>query len=214
MNSARIGYIERQVEAIGSKLDCRVDRGPLPPYVAAPDTEPKPEPKPNPNMNHETLSTLSSTPPPAAGFGKYNVSRANKRIAELKSKLGINAGPTIWKISQANALIAALEKQVAESTKPALSAAPAPLASSLKTLASVPAVAEIAPATLAALAGHIFGTTAASDFEGQRRQFGNAGLAVPGLVAWTNPHFTPKWIGLARTIRADRQMKIDAFFKK
>ena len=74
--------------------------------------------------------------------------------------------------------------------------------------------ASVAPAApLTALAKAVFGTDAEETFEAQRLQFTRAGLSVPGLTpAPDNPHYTARFVGLARSVRADRQAKIDAFF--
>jgi 2'-5' RNA ligase len=70
------------------------------------------------------------------------------------------------------------------------------------------------PATLTALSKTVFGSDGAENYEGQRLQFSRAGLSVPGLVASPeNPHYTVKFVGLARSVRADRQAKVLQFFQ-
>jgi len=164
-----------------------------------------------------------------------NIVAANRKIKKLCASLGRPPGDPVWNIGKAHALIEKLEAQLAPNAKvrphtvkpitlkaslEILAATPPPhySAAALATPPPPPATAVetgLAPWKLATLAAHIFGNSAAADFEGQRRQFTDAGLLVPGMApAATNPHFKVTFTGLARTVRADRQDKIAAFFKK
>jgi hypothetical protein len=149
-------------------------------------------------MLTNALKTLSN--PPSARERKQALVTINARVAVLQSQLGIT--PTMFQFNsaKATALLTALESQLAaKNIMPAIAAA---------------APASVAPAaTIAACAKAVFDTAAAETLEGQRLQFTRAGLTIPGLEpAAANPNFTPKFTGLARTVRADRQSKIDAFF--
>ena len=139
----------------------------------------------------DPLATLAATPPK-----KFitSVKLANLKIASLETKL-----------AESRAEIAALQS----------GAQPVKIRQTIAPAAAAPAAAstEIAPEKLTALAKHIFGVDAATGFEAQRLQFTRAGLVVPGLEpAPANPHFTPKFVGLARAVRAARQEKVNAFF--
>jgi hypothetical protein len=143
----------------------------------------------------ESIAVLAATAPPRKLI--FNVGVANRRINELEARLGLPSGKDFFNIGKANARVKELEAKLA----------------GLKTLfAAQPA--SVAPAApLTALAKAVFGTDAEETFEAQRLQFTRAGLSVPGLTpAPDNPHYTARFVGLARSVRADRQAKIDAFF--
>jgi hypothetical protein len=182
----------------------------------------------------DSLEVLAATPPRKLIF---NIGVANRRIKELETQLGLPSGKSFFNVGKANARIreleaklaqpaAAPETQLAKSARlvaetrqllaqsaalktPATPAAPkAELATSGATGAD-----KIEAATLTALSQAVFGTDVASTFEAQRLRFTRAGLTVPGLApAAANPNYTVQFVGFARTIRADRQQKIDNFF--
>ena len=129
----------------------------------------------------------------------------------------------VTSVKLANLKIASLEQKLAEARAELAArpgAEPVPIKQAARPAAPAAATAPtgtdtITPPTLSALSKAVFGTDAATGFEAQRKQFTQAGLTVPGLEpAPANPHFTPNFSGLARTVRADRQAKIAAFFSK
>ena len=187
-------------------------------------------------MLKESLTVLAATRPPT-----YRTVRVQDQIAALESDLGLTVATPIRGLHKASYRLRELRTLAAE-RKATPAATPAskedPLARSARVIAEArkllathtaptkaaaqPAAAalptaptEIAPSALSALTVHIFGPGAASDYEGQRLAFTRAGLHVPGLApAPENPHFTQRFVGLARSVRADRQHKIDAFFNQ
>ena len=137
----------------------------------------------------------------------HRIGFLNARLRELSAKLAAAAAPATPETQLAkSARLAAETRQLLDRS--------AALAAPVAAAANAPAApVEIAPATLAALSTHVFGTNAASDYEAQRVQFTRAGLTVPGLQpAPENPNFVVKFVGFARTIRSDRQAKVSAFF--
>ena len=125
----------------------------------------------------------------------------------------------ITSVKVANLTIQSLERKLEESRAElaALQSGAQPVKIRQATAPAAAALAaastEIAPEKLTALAKHIFGVDAATGFEAQRLQFTRAGLIVPGLEpAPANPHFTPKFVGLARSVRSIRPEKVNAFF--
>jgi hypothetical protein len=147
-------------------------------------------------MLKDSLAILAATTPPRKLI--FNVGVANRRIAELEAQLGLPSGKDFFNIGKANARVKELEAKLA----------------GLATLFAAQPASVAPAATLAACAKAVFDTDAAETFEGQRLQFTRAGLTVPGLEpAPDNPHYTPRFVGLARAVRADRQAKINAFFK-
>jgi hypothetical protein len=158
----------------------------------------------------KSIARLSATPPPPANMKFHNITRANARIVELESQVGAKHGKFIYNIGMANARISQLE-EMAGLPK---AAAPKPLNADsgiLESPVGSAQAAQIAPVTLAALAREIYGGEAAETFEGQRTQFTRSGLEVPGLAP-AKLSYTPQFSGLARTVRADRQGKVDLFF--
>jgi hypothetical protein len=163
----------------------------------------------------DSIAVLAATTPPRSK-PIFNVGKANARIRELEGQVGLPPGRDFFNVGKANARVKELERKLT-------AAAPASPAAPGRTCLVVPAnytagptaPVEIAPATLTALARTIYGTDAETNFEAQRKQFTQSGLVVPGLTpAAANPHYTPPFVGLARAVRADRQSKISAFFKK
>jgi uncharacterized coiled-coil protein SlyX len=187
-------------------------------------------------MIKDSIAILAATPP--AKF-IFHIGKANARLRELTAQLGLPA-EKIYNAKQANARIVELEKTLASLPAPRPAAEPPPAAGSLQSIKELDRkivatdialaqatehcagiekrmaelkTSQIAEVTLAALAKDVFKTDAKSDFASLQKQFTDAGLSVPGLApAPPNPHFTPKFTGLARSVRADRQLKINKFF--
>jgi hypothetical protein len=158
-----------------------------------------------------SLAVLAATTPPKRK-AIFNVGKANARIKELETQLGLPPGRDFFNVGKANARIRELEAQLSQ---------PAPVAQPAQSVAAVqpaapPAVMSsdtISASTLTALCRAIYGIDAETNFEAQRKRLTQSGLVVPGLTpAAANPHFTQRFVGIARSVRADRQAKIDAFF--
>jgi hypothetical protein len=181
-------------------------------------------------MISDTIAVLERTAPPPLGKPIFNSRECNAAIHALENRLGLPPSKDHHRIGLLNARLKELqlaagaapatpETQLAKSARLAaetrqILAHSATLTAPVAAAANAPAApVEIAPAVLAACAQAVFGTSAAESYEGQRLQFTRAGLTVPGLQpAPENRHFTPSFTGLSRSVRGDRQEKINAFF--
>src|ERR1035437_774412 len=188
-------------------------------------------------QNYSPFKTLAETPPPAKFI--FNIGKANARLRELTAQIGL-PDEKIFNAKQANARIVELEKKLASLPAPRPAAEPPSTGRNLQSIEEIErkivandiSIAQtkehcatiekritelknspVSAVTLIAVAKNVFGTGAKGDFVSLQKQFTDAGLSVPGLTpAPPNPNFTQNFSGLARTVRADRQLKINKFF--
>jgi hypothetical protein len=144
-------------------------------------------------MLKDSIATLAATPPPRKLITNFQA--ADRRIKELETFLSVPHSPAIYNVGKANGRIKELEVQLAHPARVAPPAGPV----------------EIATTALAACAKAVFGTDAASTFEGQRLQFSRAGLSVPKLKP-SAENYTPPSSALGAACRSARQEKINTFF--